>query len=615
MDNVVNNTIDILNYAIEQGVSARKASSLLGKGDNYVSNNSKKIEERYKDGRIDKKSYNAFLQIKRNYEEVQKSNDHADNTKEYNIFNNSSKNNQNDEYQYIREYINSGQAEGLSSKEIAENLRMREHNAVSIIAGIKAAITKSNNKYSSSNYNKSNLSQQEIEDMNYDANLDLNYDQKKSFGKPNRDGSGKIINYHYQISMKDKKPLVGEFSRSEMDTIYKLYSSYNGSNLDMREVARCFPTINYRDFKRILRAFNITKASIPIAPHNIEELSPEDANELVFQNKERNFFRVVEKSNDQRRELSWRQAMIDAYEIRKSKEVIQEMLKNIPVEGIKPFKIEKKAVKEEMALFVYLSDMHVGAHTSNDSIFNNEYNEQEFNARLEKVLKKIKEQSLLMGRFDKVVVFNLGDALDGYNAQTTRGGHSLPQNLDNKEQFRVYISGMRKFFATLHDMNVANNIEFISVGNDNHSGDFGFMANQALCWLFQEKYPEMHTRVFDKFIETVDYGKHTFIVYHGKDDQHMKHGHGLHLSDKIENYFIQIVDANKMKNPYIHVVKGDLHQTASMKGKRFRYKNVASLYGGSDWIHTNFGPTKPAVDFEIISKNENIVMEFTLELK
>ena len=37
---------------------------------------------------------------------------------------------------------------------------------------------------------------------------------------------------------------------------------------------------------------------------------------------------------------------------------------------------------------VYLSDMHIGAHVSNEGVYDNEYNEAEVNRRLGKVLEK-----------------------------------------------------------------------------------------------------------------------------------------------------------------------------------------------------------------------------------
>ena len=81
----------------------------------------------------------------------------------------------------------------------------------------------------------------------------------------------------------------------------------------------------------------------------------------------------------------------------------------------------------------------------------------------------------------------------------------------------------------------------------------------------------------------------------------MKNGLPLVLNDKVENYINNYIDYHGIdaRKP-IHFIKGDLHQSATQYGKRFRYKNVGSIYGSSKWIHTNFGNTKPICDMDII---------------
>jgi len=119
----------------------------------------------------------------------------------------------------------------------------------------------------------------------------------------------------------------------------------------------------------------------------------------------------------------------------------------------------------------------------------------------------------------------------------------------------------------------------------------------------------MITNIFNKFIETFNYGDHTFIMCHGKDKEDMKNGFPLELNSKTESYFQNFIADRNILTPYVHVVVGDLHQSLRSYGKRFRWKRVASMYGSSGWIQTNFGDTKPAVDFEIIPKNSNNILE------
>jgi hypothetical protein len=152
-------------------------------------------------------------------------------------------------------------------------------------------------------------------------------------------------------------------------------------------------------------------------------------------------------------------------------------------------------------------------------------------------------------------------------------------------------------------MNVANNVHFVAVTEDNHAGAFGYCANRAVEIYLNVKYPAITTRIMSKFIEHVSYGEHTLLFTHGKDSEDMKHGLPRRLDQKTELYINDYIDHFKLGDKYVHLIKGDLHQESNEFGKRFRYKNVLSLYGASKWIHTNFGNSKSGACFEVIEKH------------
>ena len=99
-----------------------------------------------------------------------------------------------------------------------------------------------------------------------------------------RDENGHIRYYEYQIYRKDKAPVCGKLTREEMNTIHRLYSYY-GDSLTQRVISRHFVDLSLIDFKRILRAFNITKASAPFAPHMLEECSEDELREIQLREK------------------------------------------------------------------------------------------------------------------------------------------------------------------------------------------------------------------------------------------------------------------------------------------------------------------------------------------
>lgn len=152
-------------------------------------------------------------------------------------------------------------------------------------------------------------------------------------------------------------------------------------------------------------------------------------------------------------------------------EDIAEILKEVFLESnISPCPTPKKLpVASKRGLFVYMSDKHVGALTHPNSLFTNDYDEDVFEVRMMRVLEEIERQVKLFGRLEDLFICDLGDSLDGWNAHTTRGGHQLPQNMNNKESFMTYLYAHKRFFDELQEKNLANNIHAIMQTEDNLS--------------------------------------------------------------------------------------------------------------------------------------------------
>ena len=149
---------------------------------------------------------------------------------------------------------------------------------------------------------------------------------------------------------------------------------------------------------------------------------------------------------------------------------IEDILREVFLEsGIDVYPTPKKSpVSLKRGLFVYMSDKHVGALTHPTALYGNEYNENVFEERMNKTLEEIERQVKTYGRLEDLFICDLGDSLDGWNGYTTRGGHQLPQNMDNKEAFMTYLYAHKRFFDTLVERNLANNIHAVMQTNDNH---------------------------------------------------------------------------------------------------------------------------------------------------
>ena len=258
----------------------------------------------------------------------------------------------------------------------------------------------------------------------------------------------------------------------------------------------------------------------------------------------------------------------------------------------------------QKALFVYTSDKHIGAKVGNQAIYENTYDAATFADRMEELLNEILYMAETFGVFEDVFILDMGDSLDGMDGQTTRKGHFLPQNMNNREAFETYLSVHKYFFDTLFSIPLTNKYHVYGVTEDNHSGDFGYFANRALETYLNTKYPWVETKTFEKFIEHFTYGEHTFCITHGKDSQDMKHGFPLVLNDKTENFLNKYIKYHGITSPNIHIIKGDLHQEASQDTSGFRYRNVLSMFGSSKWMMNNFSATsKGGVSIEVVEKD------------
>jgi hypothetical protein len=250
--------------------------------------------------------------------------------------------------------------------------------------------------------------------------------------------------------------------------------------------------------------------------------------------------------------------------------------------------------------------MHVGLDPNPDgkSLFNYKYGAKEFNANLDKVYTSVIKEKNLHGKFDILIIDDLGDGLDGWNGETTRRGHKLDQNMNNTEQFKVYVSGKLRLIESLIQADVANKIIVRNVTNDNHSGDFSKTANVAIEMILDRTYDKKNVEfhILNKFMEHFTYGDHTFILTHGKDEKYMFKGLPLDLNDRAIKFIHDYINHYKINSKYIHIEKGDLHQIAFKKTKKFDYRNYMSFAPPSAYVQNNFGDSYSGYSIQVIPK-------------
>lgn len=260
---------------------------------------------------------------------------------------------------------------------------------------------------------------------------------------------------------------------------------------------------------------------------------------------------------------------------------------------IQPIKLNTKPSIKNEYIFdrAVFTDVHVGMDVNKDgySLYDGLWDENELYKRLEvfvnQIIKKQKTNFLFLN--------DLGDFMDGFDGLTTRGGHKLPQNMDNQKAFDVGLSFKIKMIDAL--VQFYNKIKVVNICNDNHAGSFGYIVNSAFKTYIELKYPNIVEIINQrKFIDHYIIENYCFILTHGKDDKSLKFGFKPQLDsaqiEKIQNY----INEYNLHQYDIEFSKGDSHQLImdSTTSNTFEYQNFGAFSPPSDWVKTNFKNTK-----------------------
>ena len=238
---------------------------------------------------------------------------------------------------------------------------------------------------------------------------------------------------------------------------------------------------------------------------------------------------------------------------------------------------------------VIYTDVHIGMEPNQNghALYGGKWNEK----TIMKTAKRMVDEILASQESNKLYMDELGDFMDGWDGYTTRGGHKLPQNMDNQKAFDVGI----QFKMLLADMLVPHYeyITFNNVCNDNHAGSFGYVVNSAFKQIVELKYKGLvEVNNLRKFIDHYYVGNHAFVITHGKDDKALKFGFKPNLDEKQIEKIDQYLKVNNIyKNAqFIEFSKGDSHQCVfNMAGSDdFDYMNYPALSPSSEWVQTNF---------------------------
>jgi hypothetical protein len=253
------------------------------------------------------------------------------------------------------------------------------------------------------------------------------------------------------------------------------------------------------------------------------------------------------------------------------------------------------------------TDVHIAMNVNGkggDSLYEGKWDKDEVLRRLDLMIHHVKTYK----KSKVLIIDDLGDFLDGLGGQTTRKGHELPQNMNDKEAFDLAL----EFKIKLIDSLVSDYDEIIchNITNDNHSGVFSYFVSSAFEKIINCRYEgKVKVKSIKKFIDHYSLCNHTFVISHGKDIGEQKFGLKPKLdavqAEKIDQYCKE----HKLYNGnFIEFSKGDSHQAIydDTTSNDFSYYNYPAFSPPSNWVKTNFKNSKSGFNFFNVKKNENI---------
>ena len=421
-----------------------------------------------------------------------------------------------------------------------------------------------------------------------------------------RDENNNILEYVFKIYKRDSISLEGKLSRDEMSAIKQFYTK-QGDNLTQWQVynqlAETFNKYTFAQFQDIIRAFKITKADSPFADHDIEELNNEELQDRLFRIKKTASIRKADARRQKDTEKLLDQIQNENLQLKDKLNTLYNLSSTIHLDKVAEW--EPIEVDSNQNLIIWLSDMHIGCRVDNNSLYENPYDESEIYRRLHVIFDKICNLNKLYSGFNRLIICNLGDSLDGQDMQTSRRDHLLPQNMNNQEQVSIFIKNIFNFITAIGENCNCRSLEYFAVGCSNHGGDYEWAAQKILQ--VQLQAVGITATVFDRFIDGFDIEDMSILLCHGKDNCDMRKPLPLTINDKTEIFINQYIREYNVPGKKIMFVKGDTHVSATTNAKNFIYKSVGAFIGTTKWSAANFGYTPAVCEYTLIDNNSDIL--------
>ena len=132
-----------------------------------------------------------------------------------------------------------------------------------------------------------------------------------------------------------------------------------------------------------------------------------------------------------------------------------------------PIKLNPSKTFNKRIVFDIITDVHGGMSTEN-GFLNYDWNSKLLIRGFEENLASLTSAYNQYGRFENLVLMDLGDTLDGYEGLTTRGGHKLDQNMTSDQQFSLVLNAYMSLIEAVLENDITDKLTIHRAENCNH---------------------------------------------------------------------------------------------------------------------------------------------------
>lgn len=299
-----------------------------------------------------------------------------------------------------------------------------------------------------------------IKGVSFDSDIfDFDLEQEEAANKPYfNKTSGKYVVY---IAALGRNIVVSEERHKR---IVELYSDWDGEGQTLNEVCRAIqwprPVLT-----QYLKAFGITKDSLPITENELEQYDDEELTSRLHELRKFSLYQKFEKED-------WTATRADAQKWRalshRQLKPFEEAVKNFKLPEITNLTPKEFNSGDPKTLVIGLSDIHWGSAANPIYLYNPKggWDTQKTIKVVENYAESILESVVERNySFDKVVILMLGDFLHSCSGKTGRGTE-LKFDCIREEQFDYALTSLIKFVGTVAPH--FNKCEVHTVGGNHH---------------------------------------------------------------------------------------------------------------------------------------------------